>query len=138
MRKQVALLLLVAALCCPCSAFRRSDWTLADPGLEIEPYAVTGAVPSARSLALSSNSKPNGPWITYASSMSFDASALMNVRACPFFLARPRRRYAAAWPAPVPDRRSDPHMPTLPQQINALVDLTGRGQADYVQVKHLK
>lgn len=52
-----------------CSAFNRSDWTLPQ-GFDIELYA-PGRVENARSLALSGNSKPNGPWITYISAMSF-------------------------------------------------------------------
>lgn len=51
------------------SAFNRADWTLPQ-GFDIELYA-PGRVENARSLALSGNSKPNGPWITYISAMSF-------------------------------------------------------------------
>ncbi|KAL4448481.1 hypothetical protein ABPG75_005700 [Micractinium tetrahymenae] len=74
-----------------CSAFNRADWTLPQ-GFDIELYT-PARVENARSLALSGNSQPNGPWITYISAMSFAGK---------------------------------------PQSIKAALDLTGRGEADYV------
>lgn len=56
-----------------------ADWTLPE-GFDIELYvAGTEPVPKARSLAISGASQPNGPVITYVSSISFDATVLMNV-----------------------------------------------------------
>lgn len=54
-----------------CTAFRRADWTL-PAGFNVEPYSPGDMpMPNARSLALSQASRPNGPWITFVSSMSF-------------------------------------------------------------------
>lgn len=113
-QRALAGLLLLAALCCfPADGFRRADWTLANPGFEIEPYTYAGAVPAARSLALSTKSAPQGPWITYVSSMSFNPSAAMNVRrpqaACGG--RGPRRRGVPLVPVCRSHAGSDPHLP---------------------------
>lgn len=84
---------LLAALCAAgVAAFDPKDWTL-PPGFTVEAYT-PGAkpVPSARSLAISGASQPNGPWITYVSAMSFDASKPQNVRRT----RRPPRRPSTA------------------------------------------
>ncbi|KAL4438194.1 hypothetical protein ABPG77_010555 [Micractinium sp. CCAP 211/92] len=77
------------------AGFRRTDWTL-PAGFNVETYSGdAGSAPNARSLALSGNSRLNGPVITYVSSMSFGGTLT---------------------------------------DIYAMVDLSGRGEADYVQV----
>ena len=112
-QRALAGLLLLAALCCfPADGFRRADWTLANPaGFEIELYA--GAVPAARSLALSTKSAPQGPWITYVSSMSFNPSAAMHVRRpqAAWGGRGPRRRRVPLAPVCRSHAGSDPHLP---------------------------
>lgn len=71
MRQLQSLALLLACAVCAEAGFRRSDWTLA-AGFNVELYSGdAGSVSNARSLALSGNSKLNGPVITYVSSMDF-------------------------------------------------------------------
>ncbi|KAL4448480.1 hypothetical protein ABPG75_005699 [Micractinium tetrahymenae] len=95
MQRRLSLALLFTYAACAQAGFRRADWTL-PAGFNVEPYSGdAGSVPSARSLALSGNSRLNGPHIVYASSLSFGGH---------------------------------------PMDISALVDLSGRGEADYVQV----
>lgn len=94
-RRPSLVLLLLACAALVQGGFRRADWTL-PAGFNVETYSGdAGSVPNARSLALSGNSRLNGPVITYVSSLNFGGN---------------------------------------PTDISALVDLSGRGEADYVQV----
>lgn len=70
-RRPSLVLLLLACAALVQGGFRRADWTL-PAGFNVETYSGdAGSVPNARSLALSGNSRLNGPVITYVSSLNF-------------------------------------------------------------------
>ncbi len=81
MRSRPSLVLLLVSAVCAQAGFRRTDWTL-PAGFNVETYSGdAGSAPNARSLALSGNSRLNGPVITYVSSMSFGGTPT-DVRVC--------------------------------------------------------